>query len=206
MANKLTLLCSSTSPKLNTSCRKIEIKKISKENNLQVTFSKRRIGIFKKASELCTLCAAKVAIIIFSPGNKVFSFGPPSVNDLVNFLLTGAQAQTTEEEALRNNFTESLCDVNLRNVNAELTQFCDVLDMLKKHNTELNKPELEFLMSTMEELNRNITLQAHKLRMLGSNSSQFLLVVRLAWLLSKQHCNHCFNHQLCRPIRCLIGT
>ncbi|KAI4331987.1 hypothetical protein L6164_016930 [Bauhinia variegata] len=173
--------------------RKIEIKKITKRNNLQVTFSKRRTGIFKKASELCTLCAAQLAIIIFSPGNKVFTFGHPSISDLVNLLLNGAPAQTIEE-ALGNNFTEVLRNVNLRNLNAELTQLSSVLDMVKKRCTEMNKqlkaaleqfwwagpieemnkPQLEFLMSTMEELNMNITLQADTLRILCSNPSQIL--------------------------------
>ncbi|KAL5070227.1 hypothetical protein RYX36_021114 [Vicia faba] len=50
--------------------QKIEMKKMSNKSNLQVTFSKRRSGIFKKASELCTLCDANVAIVVFSPGEK----------------------------------------------------------------------------------------------------------------------------------------
>ncbi|KAI4331986.1 hypothetical protein L6164_016929 [Bauhinia variegata] len=174
--------------------RKVEIKKITKENNLQVTYSKRRTGIFKKAHELCTLCAAKVAIIIFSPGKKVFSFGHPGVNDLVNLLFNGAPSQTTAE-ALCNHFNEALRNANLRNLNEELTQSSDLLDMAKKNRTELNnqlrpaleqfwwagpveemnKPQLEFLMSTMEELNRNITLQAERLRILFSNPSQVLV-------------------------------
>ncbi|KAL5070236.1 hypothetical protein RYX36_021123 [Vicia faba] len=50
--------------------QKIEMKKMSNESNLQVTFSKHRNGIFKKASELYTLCDANVAIVVFSPGEK----------------------------------------------------------------------------------------------------------------------------------------
>ncbi|KAL9317338.1 hypothetical protein ACSQ67_013855 [Phaseolus vulgaris] len=50
--------------------QKIEMKKMSKESNLQVTFSKRRTGLFKKASELCTLCAADVALVVFSPERR----------------------------------------------------------------------------------------------------------------------------------------
>ncbi|KAK6791477.1 hypothetical protein RDI58_010558 [Solanum bulbocastanum] len=34
--------------------------------NLGVTFSKRRAGLFRKACELCTLCGAEIAIVIFS--------------------------------------------------------------------------------------------------------------------------------------------
>ncbi|XP_019465322.1 PREDICTED: myocyte-specific enhancer factor 2B-like [Lupinus angustifolius] len=57
---------------------------IAKDSNLQVTFSKRRTGLFKKASELCTLCDAKVALVVFSPANKAFSFGDPSIDVAVD--------------------------------------------------------------------------------------------------------------------------
>ncbi|KHN30251.1 Agamous-like MADS-box protein AGL62 [Glycine soja] len=63
--------------------QKIEMKKMRNESNLWVTFSKRRTGVFKKASELATLCGMDVAVIMFSPGNRVFSFGSPSVDSVV---------------------------------------------------------------------------------------------------------------------------
>lgn len=69
--------------------RKIEITKIEKKSHLQVTFSKRRAGLFKKASELCTLCGVEVAIIVFSPADKVFSFGHPQVDIIVDRFLVG---------------------------------------------------------------------------------------------------------------------
>ncbi|KAK4485209.1 hypothetical protein RD792_007836 [Penstemon davidsonii] len=40
--------------------QKLNIEKIENENNLQVTFSKRRVGLFKKASELATLTGAEL--------------------------------------------------------------------------------------------------------------------------------------------------
>ncbi|KAL2992973.1 hypothetical protein AAZX31_10G080900 [Glycine max] len=63
--------------------QKIEMKKMRNESNLRVTFSKRRTGVFKKASELATLCGVDVVVIMFSPGNRVFSFGSPSVDSVV---------------------------------------------------------------------------------------------------------------------------
>ncbi|CAI8598970.1 unnamed protein product [Vicia faba] len=50
--------------------QKIEMKKMSNESNLQVTFSRRRRGLFKKASELSTLCDAKISLVVFSPSEK----------------------------------------------------------------------------------------------------------------------------------------
>ncbi|KAL2513505.1 MADS-box domain-containing protein [Forsythia ovata] len=64
--------------------KKIEIKKIEKLSNRQVTFSKRRVGLFQKASELCAQSGAEIAIIVHSIGKRVFSFGHPSVDSVIN--------------------------------------------------------------------------------------------------------------------------
>ncbi|XP_023006252.1 agamous-like MADS-box protein AGL62 [Cucurbita maxima] len=69
--------------------QKIEIKKLEKKSSKQVTFSKRRAGLFKKAGELSVLCGAEVAIIVFSPNDKVFCFGHPNVDVLLDRYLTG---------------------------------------------------------------------------------------------------------------------
>ncbi|GKA41669.1 agamous-like MADS-box protein AGL62 [Tanacetum coccineum] len=61
----------------NTGRKKIPIKKI----RLQVTFSKRRTGLFKKASELCVLTGAEMAILVQSPGGHCYAFGHPCVID-----------------------------------------------------------------------------------------------------------------------------
>ena len=53
---------------------KIEIKKIENLNSRQVTFSKRRNGLLKKARELSVLCDAEVAVIIFSSTGKLYEF------------------------------------------------------------------------------------------------------------------------------------
>ncbi|XP_010274331.1 PREDICTED: agamous-like MADS-box protein AGL62 [Nelumbo nucifera] len=67
--------------------KKIEISKIKLKKHLQVTFSKRRGGLFKKASELCILCGVEIAVIVFSPAGKLFSFGHSSVNSIVDRFL-----------------------------------------------------------------------------------------------------------------------
>nr|XP_043631070.1 agamous-like MADS-box protein AGL62 [Erigeron canadensis] len=63
--------------------KKIEIKKIQHVSNLQVTFSKRRTGLFKKASELCVLTGAQIAILARSPGDRIYAFGHPSADVLI---------------------------------------------------------------------------------------------------------------------------
>ncbi|KAF0902092.1 hypothetical protein E2562_012872 [Oryza meyeriana var. granulata] len=60
--------------------QRIEIRRIEDGERRQVTFSKRRTGLFKKASELSTLCGASVAVVAFSKAGNVFGFGEPSVD------------------------------------------------------------------------------------------------------------------------------
>ncbi|KAK6150051.1 hypothetical protein DH2020_017576 [Rehmannia glutinosa] len=64
--------------------KKIEMKLIADENARTVTFSKRRAGLFKKATELSILCGTQIAIIIFSLGGRAYSFGHPNVESVVN--------------------------------------------------------------------------------------------------------------------------
>jgi hypothetical protein len=53
---------------------KLQIKKIENTTNRQVTFSKRRNGLVKKAYELSILCDVDVALIMFSPSGRVSVF------------------------------------------------------------------------------------------------------------------------------------
>ena len=65
---------------------KIQIKRIENTTNRQVTYSKRRNGLFKKANELTVLCDAKVSIIMISSTGKVQEYVSPSTTYVVSFL------------------------------------------------------------------------------------------------------------------------
>ncbi|GAB2267906.1 hypothetical protein Dimus_002881 [Dionaea muscipula] len=54
--------------------QKIEIKKIDNTTARQVTFSKRRRGLFKKAHELSTLCDVEIGLIVFSSTGKLYEY------------------------------------------------------------------------------------------------------------------------------------
>ncbi|KAB2000722.1 hypothetical protein ES319_D12G251100v1 [Gossypium barbadense] len=54
--------------------RRTQMKRIENAASRQVTFSKRRNGLLKKAFELSFLCDAEVALIIFSPRGKLYEF------------------------------------------------------------------------------------------------------------------------------------
>ncbi|WVZ92812.1 hypothetical protein U9M48_038850 [Paspalum notatum var. saurae] len=53
---------------------KIEIKRIDNATSRQVTFSKRRSGLFKKARELSILCDAEVGLVVFSSTGRLYEF------------------------------------------------------------------------------------------------------------------------------------
>ncbi|KAI8545244.1 hypothetical protein RHMOL_Rhmol07G0026000 [Rhododendron molle] len=90
---------------------RVELKRIENKINRQVTFSKRRNGLLKKAYELSMLCDAEVALIIFSSRGKLYEFGsaghllgedlgPLSVRELQNLekQLEGALTQTRQRK------------------------------------------------------------------------------------------------------------
>ncbi|KAI4375148.1 hypothetical protein MLD38_013052 [Melastoma candidum] len=64
---------------------KIEIRRIENSNNRQVTYSKRRNGLIKKAKEIAVLCDAKVSVVILGSSGKMHDFCCPP-NSLVNIL------------------------------------------------------------------------------------------------------------------------
>jgi len=70
-------------PKLIMGRRRIEIEYIDDSRVRQVTLCKRRVGIFKKASDLSKLCGVEVAIVILDPGKKVSEYGTTDVDRIL---------------------------------------------------------------------------------------------------------------------------
>ncbi|XP_062079366.1 uncharacterized protein LOC133783744 [Humulus lupulus] len=177
--------------------QKVAMVKMDNESNLQVTFSKRRSGLFKKASELCTLCGAELAIIVFSPGRKVFSFGHPSVELVIDRFLNPQNYRTTPQA---NSGTLQLIEAhrnaNVRELNQQLSHVTGQLDHERKRNNELKKARkarvslhwweapaealsdlrhLEQLKSAMELLRRATTQQADRLLIQTTANANSLL-------------------------------
>ncbi|XP_057474570.1 truncated transcription factor CAULIFLOWER A-like isoform X2 [Actinidia eriantha] len=57
---------------------RVQLKRIENKINRQVTFSKRRSGLLKKAREISVLCDAEVGLIIFSTKGKLFDYASDS--------------------------------------------------------------------------------------------------------------------------------
>ncbi|GMN61730.1 hypothetical protein TIFTF001_030821 [Ficus carica] len=60
---------------------RVQLKRIENKINRQVTFSKRRSGLLKKAHEISVLCDAEVALIGFSTKGKLFEYSTNSWYD-----------------------------------------------------------------------------------------------------------------------------
>nr|AGT21643.1 PFFUL2 [Physalis pubescens] len=57
---------------------RVQLKRIENKINRQVTFSKRRSGLLKKAHEISVLCDAEVGLIVFSNKGKLFEYSTDS--------------------------------------------------------------------------------------------------------------------------------
>ncbi|XP_048605972.1 agamous-like MADS-box protein AGL62 [Brassica napus] len=116
---------------------KTKMVKIEKEKNLQVTFCKRKNGLFKKANELCTLCNARVAIILFSPSGKIFSFGHTKVETIIDrFKKTDHPDSNTQSNMQLGEIHQNSA---IRGLNNRLTEVMKNVESEQKTNEELKK-------------------------------------------------------------------
>uniref|UniRef100_A0A5S6QE62 MADS-box domain-containing protein n=1 Tax=Trichuris muris TaxID=70415 RepID=A0A5S6QE62_TRIMR len=63
--------------------KKIQISRIQDERNRQVTFTKRKFGLMKKAYELSVLCDCEIALIIFNSSNKLFQYASTDMDKVL---------------------------------------------------------------------------------------------------------------------------
>lgn len=151
---------------------------VKDSSSRQVTFSKRRTGLFKKANELATLCGAEVAVVVFSPGGKPFSFGHPNVDSVADRFLNqdpepkdGNVIGTSSAEKLNQQLTDLLKQSQAEKKRGE------ILDKAIKasHKTsidDLSLNELEKLKRSLENLRENLKVQANEME---ASSSLLLL-------------------------------
>ncbi|KAK2705012.1 myocyte-specific enhancer factor 2C-like isoform X1 [Artemia franciscana] len=85
--------------------KKIQISRITDERNRQVTFTKRKFGLMKKAYELSVLCDCEIALIIFSSTNKLFQYAS---TDMDKILLKYTEYNEPHESRTNNDIVEAL--------------------------------------------------------------------------------------------------
>ncbi|XP_004290915.1 PREDICTED: floral homeotic protein PMADS 2-like [Fragaria vesca subsp. vesca] len=111
---------------------KIEIKRIENSSNRQVTYSKRRNGIIKKAKEITVLCDAKVSLIIINPSSGKMSEYCSGSQETLLEILSRYHSQT----GLR------LWDTKHENVSNELDRIKKENDNMQVHLRHLNGEDI----------------------------------------------------------------
>lgn len=171
--------------------KKIEMKTIADRSSLQVTFSKRRVGLFKKASELCVLTGAEAAVIVESPGNRVYAFGHPSVDSVVDQYVAGSSSSMPEEKpainevvvnstCVNDKFNQEYVEIN-KKMEDEKRKKVDVIANKEEDDgpfwweqsfDNLGAEELEEYIASLEALKNNVIERANDMHMI-KNSSMF---------------------------------
>ncbi|KAF3333390.1 MADS-box transcription factor 18-like protein [Carex littledalei] len=130
---------------------KVPIAKIQNTTTRQVTFSKRRSGLIKKAYELSVLCDIDVALIMFSPSGKLSHFSGrrrdgnhnvviPNKESLISKLedlkaqadIVITQASSNNQASSTSNLSEINGDSMIKDLNQEMMKSQARLEKLKE--------------------------------------------------------------------------
>lgn len=131
--------------------RRIEIHKIEDRKKRNVSFTKRRQGLFKKAADLCRLTGADISLLVISPGGKPHTFSSSSssisLNDL-NYRLSNTinvkEEKVADDETARvsddgfwwNNLNPEEID-SIEMLTAVRNQLLDVKEKVAQRKQEL---------------------------------------------------------------------
>ncbi|GMH20367.1 hypothetical protein Nepgr_022208 [Nepenthes gracilis] len=169
--------------------QKIELRRIENEEDRLITFSKRRAGIYKKATEISTLCGVDVGVLLFSPSGKPFTCGvpsieavadkflgrekPPSANDITAKLFEAHRKAKIEEH--NNTYNELTARVEvLRKEGERLTKTKRAIQeqcWWDADIEDLTLNEEEQFIASMEELKRTAVQRVGELAGAGASAS-----------------------------------
>ncbi|XP_020687524.1 truncated transcription factor CAULIFLOWER A isoform X1 [Dendrobium catenatum] len=144
---------------------RVQLKRIENKINRQVTFSKRRSGLLKKAHEISILCDAEVALIIFSTKGKLYEYSTDSCMDRI---LEHYERYCYAEKALQNTEPESQGDIC-----QEYGKLKNKIEALQKSRSHLMGEKLETL--SLKELQHLEQQLETALKHIRSQRTQLLL-------------------------------
>ncbi|XP_037491789.1 MADS-box protein AGL42 isoform X4 [Jatropha curcas] len=126
---------------------KIQMKRIENVKSRQVTFSKRRNGLLKKAYELSVLCDAEVAVMIFSQEGRLSEFASKDMQKTVERYRKSAkemQVDSVDREQIQllGRCSGSCCLEEVQDIEEQLEKS---LNIIRARRDELFKENLEQL-------------------------------------------------------------
>ncbi|CAL4999930.1 unnamed protein product [Urochloa decumbens] len=144
---------------------RVELRRIDDRISRQVRFSKRRKGLFKKASELSVLCDAQVALIVFSPAGRVYKFASSSSSIGEIFGRYWELANTIPD--LNIEARESRVDYDIQKEQPSVGSLPDQLNIIAQRAMEANVDEMSLaeIRSLEETLTSALAAIRNKLRM-----------------------------------------
>lgn len=113
----------------------MQLKRIENKINRQVTFSKRRTGLLKKAHEISVLCDAEVALIVFSHKGKLFEY---STDSSMEKILERYERYSYAEKQLASNNPDSVGDWTLEYVKLKAK-----IELLQKNHRQYMGEDLD---------------------------------------------------------------
>ncbi|XP_076925221.1 agamous-like MADS-box protein AGL29 [Bidens hawaiensis] len=130
--------------------QRIELRLIENIRDRAVTLSKRRSGLFKKASELATLCGPQIVIIVFTISGKPLAFGSPRIPDVTSKFLSNNEVFANQA------FLDSMRKQEIEEANHAFNEFNEKSTSDKKLGQSLEEVVKGFLGGeTYEEYKRN---------------------------------------------------
>ncbi|XP_078027465.1 myocyte-specific enhancer factor 2D isoform X8 [Epinephelus lanceolatus] len=118
--------------------KKIQIQRITDERNRQVTFTKRKFGLMKKAYELSVLCDCEIALIIFNHSNKLFQYAS---TDMDKVLLKYTEYNEPHESRTNADIIETLRKKGFNGCNSPEPDGDDSIDQSPLNEEKYRKTE-----------------------------------------------------------------
>nr|GLL19883.1 agamous-like MADS-box protein AGL61 [Ipomoea trifida] len=148
-----------TSRRVTRGRQRIPLARIENDAHRNVTFSKRRTGLFKKASEMSTLCGTEIAMVVFSPSGKAFTFSNPDLNTvLTKYFVQNPTTEANIPELLVRYHREANKNAQINILEAQIDEEMLINQALREAErgrpsiSSLQLPELQSMKYQMETL------------------------------------------------------